>query len=381
MNKSKIGVHEEMLTYGLKEGTKDVLLHIDDERVLKGKRCGCVCPNCKKPLVARRGKINQHHFAHAPECKPCGKGRMTALHIMAQNILKERKTILLPPYKKNYVNEEAQIKIFKDVKLEEFCKVEDTALRPDCNCISKNPEAPSLWVEIYCRHKVEEEKKEEIIKRNQYCVEVDFRDLLNEVYTVKDVIKRLESDSSHKEWICCPVWDDLERQEIIKAEDRSRELVRQKQESVQQAEAVRSKYNQSGKKIWERFYSHFILYPNGEATLSQLKEWFDEENINIEPAEDSLYEVVINARANFNTFHYCYVKAQNEIYHFRDCRTCKFRKYDGLDFQNRDLGIFCDFSRYFESRYLPPQFAITCERYELDITISNDDKVKMLRIK
>ena len=373
-------MHGEMLTYGLKRGTKDVLMHIDS--VPNGKSCDCECPHCHRPLIARnRGKKKEHHFAHASGAD-CGKGRMTALHIMAQNILKREKKVMLPEYRGKYVQKEAQIKFFKDVRLEEFCKVEDVGLRPDCNCIPENPEAPTLWVEIYCRHKVDDTKKKEIKDRNQYCVEVDFRDLLDEEYTEDDVIRRLEKESGHKEWICCPVWDDLERQEIIKAEERSRELVRQKQERVQQAEAVRSKYNQSGKKIWERFYSHFILYPNGEATLSQLKEWFDEENLNIEPAEDSLYEVVINAPANFNTFHYCYVKAQKIVYHYRDCRTCRCRKYDGLDFQNRDLGIFCDYSKSLDTRLLPPQFAITCKRYieDTSIDISNNE-IKLFRIK
>ena len=246
-----------MLTYGLKRGTKDVLMHIDS--VPNGKSCDCECPHCHRPLIARnRGKKKEHHFAHASGAD-CGKGRMTALHIMAQNILKREKKVMLPEYRGKYVQKEAQIKFFKDVRLEEFCKVEDVGLRPDCNCIPENPEAPTLWVEIYCRHKVDDTKKKEIKDRNQYCVEVDFRDLLDEEYTEDDVIRRLEKESGHKEWICCPVWDDLERQEIIKAEERSRELVRQKQERVQQAEAVRSKYNQSGKKIWERFYSHFIL--------------------------------------------------------------------------------------------------------------------------
>ena len=49
-------MHEEMLTYGLKENTTNVLLHIDNELVLKGKQCGCICPNCRRPLIARRGK-------------------------------------------------------------------------------------------------------------------------------------------------------------------------------------------------------------------------------------------------------------------------------------------------------------------------------------
>ena len=373
-------MHEEMLTYGLKKGTEREMLHIDS--VANGLSCDCECPHCHHPLIARNGgKKKEHHFAHASGAD-CGKGRMTALHLLAQNILAQRKIILLPPYDKTYVHKKAQTKDFANVILEDYSKVEDVALRPDCNCIPKDSAVQTLWVEIYCRHKVEEQKRQEIIRRGQYCIEVDFRDILNKVYTEEDIIKRFESDSAHKEWICCPVWDEIEKQEIIKATEEARELERQKQERIQQAEEVRNKYNQSGKKIWERIYSHFILYPNGEATLRQLNEWFDEVNLNIEPSEDSLYEVIVNAPANFSTFHYCYVKAQKIVYNHRDCRTCSRRKYDGLDFQKRDLGIFCDYSKSLDTRFLPPQFAINCERFELDTTIGNyQEDIKTYRIK
>ena len=221
-----------MLTYGLKKGTKDVLLHIDS--VANGLKCGCECPNCGCQLMAKNGGDvtkrghKSHHFAHANGSEECGKGRMTALHIMAQNILSERKTILLPPYKGTYVQKEAQIKAFKKVIPEDFSKVEDIVLRPDCNCLPENPEAPTLWVEIYCRHKVDDVKKKKIKHRNQYCVEVDFRDLLDVDYTEDDVIRRLEEESGHKEWICCPVWDK-EEEELCKRKVEADRLKREEE--------------------------------------------------------------------------------------------------------------------------------------------------------
>lgn len=225
-----------MLTYGLREGTIDELLFIDD--VLKGKECGCVCPNCKHKLVAKNGgkdgpRSKTHHFAHANGSEECGKGKMTALHILAQKILAERKAILLPEYHQQYVHEEAQLKTFDNVTLEEFSKVEDVVLRPDCVCRKEDSHEP-LWVEIYCRHKVEPDKREEIITRHKYCVEVDFRDLLNTDYKESDVIERLESDSSHKEWICCPAWDKKEEQERLKAQAELEEEQRKEAEERRQ---------------------------------------------------------------------------------------------------------------------------------------------------
>ena len=232
-------MHEEMLTYGLKEGTTNKLLHIDSEDVPNGKSCGCVCPHCHHPLIARnRGKKNEHHFAHIGDT--CIGARMTALHLLAQNVLAERKVVMLPEYHKTFVVEDAQARTFNDVTLEEYSKVEDVVLRPDCVC-RKDESSEPLWVEIYCRHKVDDFKRKEIQSRRTYCVEVDFRDLLKTTYTENDVIARLETDSTHKEWICCPVWDDLEEQKRLKAEEEYRaQMQREEEERQKEIERIKA---------------------------------------------------------------------------------------------------------------------------------------------
>ena len=42
----------------------DQLVHIS--KVSNGRRPDCLCPECKHPLIARKGRIKQHHFAHDP---------------------------------------------------------------------------------------------------------------------------------------------------------------------------------------------------------------------------------------------------------------------------------------------------------------------------
>ena len=65
------GTHGKMLTYAYGE-KRDKLLYIDD--VPNGAKCGCFCPCCGEPLVAKNGgkKVGrQHHFAHSSgsDCK------------------------------------------------------------------------------------------------------------------------------------------------------------------------------------------------------------------------------------------------------------------------------------------------------------------------
>lgn len=53
------------------------LIHIDN--VMSGLKCNCVCPGCGDKMVARKGKIKEHHFAHyiVSEKDSC---RMTMIH-------------------------------------------------------------------------------------------------------------------------------------------------------------------------------------------------------------------------------------------------------------------------------------------------------------
>ncbi len=217
-----MSVHDNMLTYGLKRGTTDELLFIDDPQVPNGLDCDCVCPHCKHDLIARNGgKKNTHHFAHASGAD-CGGARMTALHMLAQKILERDKVVMLPAYDTEYVTHEAQQKKFANVVLEQVWKDESSTRKPDCVCTQEDATHP-LWVEIYCRHIVDPERKADIRRRGVYCIEIDFKDLLETEYTEQDVIERLTKDTEHREWISCPVWDrehEAKYKQVLAEEER-----------------------------------------------------------------------------------------------------------------------------------------------------------------
>lgn len=81
------------IPYGLRGET---LLHVSE--VERGAACGCVCPACGGNLVARKGEINIHHFAHA-DGRECRRAAETTLHRLAKASLLQAGYILLPaPY-------------------------------------------------------------------------------------------------------------------------------------------------------------------------------------------------------------------------------------------------------------------------------------------
>ena len=74
-----------LIPYALRNGQ---LVHVDG--VESGAACGCVCPGlkCGAPMVARKGTVRRHHFAHATG-KGCGE---SAMHRVAKFLLTDRLT-------------------------------------------------------------------------------------------------------------------------------------------------------------------------------------------------------------------------------------------------------------------------------------------------
>lgn len=66
--------------------------------VARGAACGCVCPICKGPLVAKQGEINAWHFAHESglESPECVAGAINLLRRMAIEYFMEMRQIPLP---------------------------------------------------------------------------------------------------------------------------------------------------------------------------------------------------------------------------------------------------------------------------------------------
>ncbi len=78
------------IPFGVKDG-----IMVDIHQVDKGLACGCQCAHCLSSLIARKGKINVHHFAHKPGAV-CQNSYETSIHKMAKQILMNEKHLKLP---------------------------------------------------------------------------------------------------------------------------------------------------------------------------------------------------------------------------------------------------------------------------------------------
>ncbi len=66
----------------------------------RGLACNCICPVCETQLVAKKGKKNEHHFAHY-NAQECAGALETVLHLKAKEVLEKTNLILIPPIEAN----------------------------------------------------------------------------------------------------------------------------------------------------------------------------------------------------------------------------------------------------------------------------------------
>ncbi len=169
------------LPFGLNKDS--VLVHIAD--VESGKKCSCVCPDCGSPLIGSKGIQKQHHFKHIAinECE--GE---SAVHRAAKQIIIERKRITLPRCivsvsgkdSRGIKHTEEKI-VVEEGKIINFDSVEGErelhGMRADI--LAEKGDA-LLIIEIFYRHKVDDQKRQKIIDANVSSIEINLSDLTPE---------------------------------------------------------------------------------------------------------------------------------------------------------------------------------------------------------
>ena len=184
-------------------------------QVPTGKECDCFCPKCGEPLIAKNknktaGQILKEgqkiaHFSHTPDSE-CRGAEETAIHLLAKDVLKEFRTLLIPPLiVDSCLVSSKRIEIFDKVEIEEPIKTRSFTIKPDAILYKKfNNKEYKVLVEFKKTHAVDIEKAEKIKKLNISCIEIDVNNI--EVFKGKEIniegIKSLlEEDIYSKKWI------------------------------------------------------------------------------------------------------------------------------------------------------------------------------------
>lgn len=173
---------EFYLNMGMKDGK---LVFIDE--VERGLECGCTCPHCGSRLMAKKGEINQHHFAHY-DAENCGMSLETAIHQLAKEVLLNEKLVALPGA--NQLRELAHIQIER----RRFGYVADVgAVIVDTGEV--------IDIEIKVTHEVDAEKRQRVVSNDALMIEIDLSELLNNSRVTRQLITDAVLRVAPREWV------------------------------------------------------------------------------------------------------------------------------------------------------------------------------------
>ncbi len=180
----------------------DKIIHIDEIISSEnGFKCNCVCPACGEKLVARTlGNKNKKCFAHEANSN-CDGGIETAMHKFAKEIIENEKKIKIPKliynkYSKEYELVKEELIHFDKIELEKY--ISDFDFKPDI-IISKN--GIPLIIEVAVTHKVDEEKRNKIIKSDISTIEL-YLDK-DEIFKLskEELAYKIINETDNKKWV------------------------------------------------------------------------------------------------------------------------------------------------------------------------------------
>ncbi len=235
------------VAYGKRNGK---LIFIED--VPSGQACGCVCASCDQPLIAKKGAIRLHHFAHTKFTK-CQGAAESVLHLLSKELLAELDAVVIPPYDFSRQRKtkagtlvQHQARVAKGgpvpvhgVKVE----IQEEGFIPD---IIIESGSKSLIVEVAVTHKVDRAKLRRIRKRDLPAIEIKLapRDALLPRQLLRE---KLQSDLSSKAWLFHPAQREAEREFLTmwrdaNAQDRLNKAMLRQRKPTQGAASPRSGY-------------------------------------------------------------------------------------------------------------------------------------------
>ena len=237
-------MEERILTYALSKGSGKL---VSVAEVPNGLDSNCFCPECQAPLVAKNNFANKKapHFAHASGKACIGGGLESAIHLLAKDILSERKRLFTPHYHSDYnfnnpdsLYKPGELIHFDEVLLEQRVQIGEDFIVPDAIGIVKGKQ---VFIEFARTHFVDEVKKWRLKQGRVACIEIDLRHLsLNK----EELQFALEHPEPIKYWLINPKLDSAYQKELIiqqQKEEKKRLKSLKKEEERTEAEKRRKK--------------------------------------------------------------------------------------------------------------------------------------------
>ncbi|MDO4450352.1 MAG: competence protein CoiA family protein [Moraxella sp.] len=164
-------------------------------QVERGLACQCFCFECGESVIAKKGEINEHHFAHASNKESCHIHPESILHKYAKEVIIAEQKIYLPELSYDG-NQQGKLYQFHTIQPEQ--SVGD--IRPDLIAINDDE---MVFIEIAVTSFIDDEKRDFINKLGVKTIEIDLSVFLNTGIEIpSDFVKNyILNHLDNKTWI------------------------------------------------------------------------------------------------------------------------------------------------------------------------------------
>lgn len=159
------------VTHALKDR---VLTSISD--VESGLKCGCVCAGCGGQLIARKGDVKIHHFAHVNS--DCQAGQESAIHLAFKEAYLKHSKLVAPVFSNqvqlgtDFVEITIDASEYINTDIEVINEYSIGGIRADSAIIDSEGN-PILFIEFAFTHYIDNNKESKLKAINVPCFEVN----------------------------------------------------------------------------------------------------------------------------------------------------------------------------------------------------------------
>lgn len=167
--------------------------------VERGLACGCICPACGKPLIAKKGAKRDHHFSHRPG-EDCKYGYETSLHLAAKAILAGAKQMIIPSVTLQFPESTKSDIVISG---EQQIPIDSVALEKKFGGVIPDVVMQSggrpIFIEIFVTHRIDTEKLDKLKALGISVIEIDLS-RMDRSTTFEELSDILLRSSEHKCW-------------------------------------------------------------------------------------------------------------------------------------------------------------------------------------
>ena len=199
-----------------------------------GSACGCVCPKCGEPVVAKNrdfeGRVTQIHFAHAKDSDCAERGGETApetaLHLLAKEIVTDGLRVMIPGLQGFPEAKQAEFRWSFPAKRITFQQAFKEPWRPAVqsgqdmrpDVVGVTEKRQEIHIEFKVAHPVPPEKSEAALREGRWMLEIDLARFRGAPINVSELRTFIQQNVADRAWLSHGPGFDL-KERLYRASD------------------------------------------------------------------------------------------------------------------------------------------------------------------